>query len=512
MTGHFVNSDSLPGSGRGRLVSSWGISYLWFFLVVAGSAQDSPVASETSTAGESRARSGVVEMKAAMWGEDYQISVHGGEGFSRTMFKSFANELRKDFRWAIYKYRPNEKSTSRNFWAIPIRVDLVGSIDDVYRGRDTLTRLQVLPDDRFHLKVSVRLHDSFEEGSFRLEMIRALVIEQMLMPVATTPSALAVDVVEPPAWIVHGFDQLLEHRDLGSPSGFYEGALRSGQILSPDEIFSLEDPDSLDPLSRAVFRASAAAMVETLLDQPQGDIGLREVLGDLGTRQGATVTALMRQHFPAFREMEQGMEKWWTLQVAALGQQQGFEFMDRDETERWLTEALTVRFDPQLRPPLPEKPKKGLFQRLKSKAQEKKETEAPFTGTIEQWKEFIGRKDAETELARCFSRIQQLKQTGFPLYRPVFDGYEGVIERLIQKRTKDIDARILALADMRAAIFDTLVRSEDYMNYYEATRAPQRSQAFDDYLKLREELERKPPPKRKDRISQYLDALEKEFR
>jgi hypothetical protein len=87
-----------------------------------------------------------------------------------------------------------------------------------------------------------------------------------------------------------------------------------------------------------------------------------------------------------------------------------------------------------------------------------------------------------------------------------------VIERLIQKRPKDIDARLAALEEMRTAVYETLVRTEDYMNFYEATRAPQRSQAFDDYMKLRKELDEKPLPKRDDRITRYLDALEMEFR
>ncbi len=465
-----------------------------------------------ATSGEMESRARIVEMQAATGGVDYQISVHGENPTVRVTFKSYANELRKDFRWSICKYRPGEKSTARNFWAIPIRIELKGRVEDVYKGVDTATQVKILMDGRLYLFVHVRLHDNFEESSFREEMIRALVIEQMLMPVAQNPSALAEGDFEPPAWIVHGFDQLLEHRDAGSPSSFYQGALRSGQILKPDEIFSLKNPDQLDSLSYTVFRASAAAMVETLLDQPQGDIGLREVLGDLGTKPGVAVAPLMRQHFPAFREMEQGMEKWWALQVAALGQQQSFEFMDWEETERWLNEALTIRIDTQNPLPVPEPKKKGLFQKLKHKAEEKKEPIPPFTGMIDQWKEFIGRKEAEMELARCFSRIQQLKQTGFPLYRPVFDGYEGVIERLIQKRTKDIDARLAALEEMRTAVYETLVRTEDYMNFYAATRAPQRSQAFDDYMKLRKELNEKPLPKRDDRITRYLDALEMEFR
>lgn len=463
----------------------------------------------STSVGETESRSGLVEIKASQWGEDYQIRVEGGNPRARVLFKIFANELRDDFRWAIYKYRPGEK-TDRTFWTMPILIELWGDVTDVYRDRDTRLEVKLKPDNRFHIDLAVRIHDGFEEESFRLEMIRALVIEQMLMPAATNPGAFSGEELKPPPWIVHGFDQLIEHRRAGRPSSFYDGALRSGQILDPDELFETESPENLDPLSYAIFRASAAAMIEALLDQPDGDVGIREILADAGMKPDVSVASLMRQHFPAFREMEQGMEKWWVLQVASLGQQQSFEFMDREETERWLTEALTVRFDGNELPELPGKKKTGFFQKLMPKKESPIDRE-PFAGSIDQYQEFMARTNAEEKLGQCFSELQRLKQAGFPLYRPVFEGYELVIERLMQRRMKEIDAQLAALAEMRATIYDTLVRTEDYMNYYEATRAPQRSKAFDDYLKMRKELDSAPPPRRNDRISRYLDALEVEF-
>ena len=82
---------------------------------------------------------------------------------------------------------------------------------------------------------------------------------------------------------------------------------------------------------------------------------------------------LLRQHFPAFREMDEGMEKWWALQVANFGQQQSFEFMEWDETEHWLNEALKLRWRPQDRL-VAENPKPGFFNKLQKKPKQARRT------------------------------------------------------------------------------------------------------------------------------------------
>ena len=49
------------------------------------------------------------------------------------------------------------------------------------------------------------------------------------------------------------------------------------------------------------------------------------------------------------------------------------------------------------------------------------------------------------------------------------------------------------------------------MNYYEATQADGKSEAFENYRETRKKIERRRRPDRKDRISRYLDAIEPEF-
>jgi hypothetical protein len=209
--------------------------------------------------------------------------------------------------------------------------------------------------------------------------------------------------------------------------------------------------------------------------------------------------------------MEEGLGKWWALQLAALGQQQSFEYLDRAETERLLDEALTLRFEATtVAEPVAEK--KGLFDFLKPKPAAPPAPLETFVGPVDQFEQYRTRPGVKDQLAGAFDRIQNLKRVGFPLYRPVFAAYESAILRLSRDDTKDLAAEFAAIAAMRQKIGETLVRAEDSLNHFEATRAPVRSNEFDGYFQMRREFEERPRPKRNDPITRALDALEWEFR
>ncbi|MEM9018820.1 MAG: hypothetical protein AAGC68_17560, partial [Verrucomicrobiota bacterium] len=204
--------------------------------------------------GPKQARSFLEEIGGSEWGVDYQVKVVGESPKARVFFKSFTEELHEDFRWAIFKYRPGEKQPDRNDWAIPIRIELWGDVSDVFRDRDARMGVEVRPDGRFHLWIAARLHDEFIEDAFRLELIRAFVVEQMLAPFTERPSNFPGEDLRPPQWIVHGFDALIEHKRKGRPSTFFAGVIKSGRLLKPEQLFGVEAPESLDPIDDRINR------------------------------------------------------------------------------------------------------------------------------------------------------------------------------------------------------------------------------------------------------------------
>jgi hypothetical protein len=53
-------------------------------------------------------------------------------------------------------------------------------------------------------------------------------------------------------------------------------------------------------------------------------------------------------------------------------------------------------------------------------------------------------------------------------------------------------------------------RARDYLDWFEITRARETSGAFDDYLRLKERLKSN-PLRRKDKVSDYLDRMDRLF-
>ena len=473
--------------------------------VLPGKAQ--PESPGGARAGTARTTPAGGSVSTDAWGTDYQIEVFGGTPKARVEFLTFSRDLRDRLRWLIYRYRPGERS-DRDQWAIPIRIDLWGHPDDVFTRKEARTGVKIRPDDRFEIWVAARLHDRFREEAFRVALVRGLLVEQMLSPYAGDASSFPVEeFTPPPPWLVLGFDQLLLHKRAGRPSAAYSGVLRSGQILSPEEIFTREDVDDLDPISLTIFRMSSAALVEALLDQPRGDQGVRDLLADLSTASPDTVPGLLRQYFPAFREIDEGIRKWWTLQVADLGQTHRFEFMDRAETERWLSEALMIRFVEGEEVGASRAGRAPWIKRLIGK-KGTVEVEEGFEGYLSDYEDFLDRPGSDVKLAEAFSRLQALKMTAFPLYRNLIDRYCEIIRKLIKGQTLGIAEELAELEKRRETIGATLVRVEDYLNYYEATQSPFRSREFDEYRKIREELERRRPPAADDPISRFMDWIE----
>ncbi len=478
-----------------------------FSALDSGFSQETPTnpAEIDTSLGKSDSRVSVSDLREREISENFQISVKGENSMIRSMFSAFARDIRRDFRSKL-QLRPID-------WTIPIHVELYGNPREVYFGEPVRVFSRLYENDRFRITVQVKIHDRFEEKDFTNGLLEALILDQILQSHSKAPAVVANRNVEVPQWLVHGFSQSMEHRKKGSSSAFYAGFLKSNQLLGTEKIFALKDTESLNPVSLAIFRASSAALVETLLDQPGGHLTLRKVLGDLAVRDNPNLDALLRQHFPNFREMESGVEKWWALQLATLAQQQSFEYFSPEETEARLDRALQISFEEKAQQEAKEE-RKGIFGKLKLKVGRKNESEGlpSFEGTLEQYPEFGSRKDLREGLLQNYNELQTLLAYGFPLYRPLITRYIAAFEKIASGKTKDLAIELRELQELRTKIRDTMVRTRDFMNYYEATAAPQKSEAFDNYMKLRRSIENAPPPRRNDRITEYLDDLEIEFR
>lgn len=391
-------------------------------------------------------------------------------------------------------------------WEYPIEIETQGSLGDAgVTGRTVATRIDLMEGGKFVLRLYVKLSDEFSRQQFSREILRLLLLERMLRK-QQGADKLAGKRLETPDWILSGMNALMDYRRQGRPSDLYSGIVKSRQLLSVDEILTV-DPGKLDSLSRASYEASAAALLSALFDQPDGVASFRGLLSKLILFEG-DAQLLLKEEFPGLRGDEKSVDKWWALQVATMGELQAMEYLDAAETDRRLEQALMVSF-PVSKKEDNEKKGGGFFGKLLPFGKNK---EPEFTnGRIHDFEQFYKRKDSEEVLERNQLKLRALKFHSFPLYTPVIARYEEVVARLMKGKRRDVEEDLREIDAERARIGVAMERVVDYLNYYEATQLEQPGQEFEKYHQTMGNMRQQKPPPRPDRISKYLDTMEAEF-
>lgn len=134
----------------------------------------------------------------------------------------------------------------------------------------------------------------------------------------------------------------------------------------------------------------------------------------------------------------------------------------------------------------------------------------PVVLPLEEYQQVLKRPDHAAIFQRSASDLIALQTRVGVLFRPVVDGYLAVVLDLHQGKTKDVDKRLAALHEFALIAYQKSIAVRDYLDWFEASETDRLSGKFDDFLNLPKIIDQELPP-RTDPISQYLDAIDKEF-
>ena len=107
--------------------------------------------------------------------------------------------------------------------------------------------------------------------------------------------------------------------------------------------------------------------------------------------------------------------------------------------------------------------------------------------------------------------MSRLSYRCFPSYRAILNEYQQILRDLVAGKTGEIEKRVSDLAEQRRIRVERATRARDYMDFIEISQARELSGEFDDYLRLKKELELRPRPERHDRVTQTLDTMQKAY-
>lgn len=285
----------------------------------------------------------------------------------------------------------------------------------------------------------------------------------------------------PPTWLVEGGWQEAAARTVGISPGLFETLVASGPPPA-FESFVRKRPESMDPTSRALYRAQAMGLLRALLNSENGRTRFAKFLSGIhATRQDDPRAVL--DAFPEFAEDPAQLSKLWTLAIARASAKDRVEPLSAKETQTRLGVILaTIR--------IPE----GV----------KVRDDTPMEGPAAM--PWLSRSESGRFILRRISEnLLRLEAQAHPLYRPIVEEYRSVSAALADKKRRDAEKRIAAAGELFIALNERTGAVADYLNWFEATQMDTPSEAFSE-LPGESPLVAAPP--RRDPISVALDSAE----
>jgi len=438
-----------------------------------------------------------------------QFVIHGKDGHTRGAFCVFCEEVKDELL---------ELLGQADRWRSPIVLQLKGHTSDL--AQDALIRPKIysLVGGGFRIQADVKISSGFTAELLRDEVIRLLLAELILRPHPKVNLKGQKSVL--PEWLRVGVIEAIEYRRKGRPTSLYASIVNSENIVSlTDVIFAGES--GKNSISSEIYRASCCCLVIALLDQDTGPIKMARMIADLAAFRGSS-KILIEKHFPGIGKSGNGLERWWSLELAEMAQPTVKDILDPLESEQALEASLKVRYVPskgniRSTRSTRQRPHRILgFIRPRKKASVEEEKVAPEDANfvrvdISEYRRFIDHPGRADLLDDIEVKLLHLSYRAFPLHRPMIQDYQVILALLAKGKTSGVDEKLAALSAARAELAGLAGKATDYINWYEATQVERRSGAFSDYKRAFEDLHRPLPPRR-DSLSKYLDQLDKEFR
>jgi hypothetical protein len=308
-------------------------------------------------------------------------------------------------------------------------------------------------------------------------LLRAILVEMMYRDRGNI--AAGAPYVTPPDWLVEGVLALQPGRGSDDDAELLHTIVASKKIPPLEDIVR-QRRAHLDAPSRQLHAAYSRALVQLLLDTPDGRNRLARLVTDLPDAPNDAVADL-RAHFPETLGRSSG--KWWALSVAQLSAMNRYETLSAAETSARLDRIL----------------------RFSISTPDGRSRDYSL-GEYNAFRKLPGCRDT---LRRVSQQLLLLGARAHPSYRAIVQKEYEVAELLTRGKTRRVPERLNWVASHRALIDQQATEIDDYLNWYEATQSKTISGTFSQILEPTAALE-EALPRRRDPISVYLDSIEME--
>jgi len=391
----------------------------------------------------------------------HQFIIYGADVVSRGGVSDLAEQTKTNLLALLRQ---------RDGWKIPIVIDLQlrqANLPEIPPAELQFSQTGFGPKLQLNLTIAQNLDASLMER----ELLRTILLEMVYRNQPDIAPGTAL--IQPPDWLLEGVLA-------GSPGR--DRRLLVEALSAVDKALSLEEflgkrPELLDSAARLLYRAYSFALVQLLIDGPDGRARLSRYIGNLSNASNDPLNDLKVQ-FPV---LANDLEKNWRFALARLRGAENYQLLTFAESQRRLDELLRVQVS--------------------------------GTSKLTDFGSFVQQKPSVTEKAALKQSSQALLLfigQANPVLRPVVREYQQIAMLLARGKRRGVAKRLARLQATREKLAARMNDIDDYMNWFEATQMESGSGNFTDYLKAADQSLRS-APRRRDPLSVYLDSLADQF-
>jgi hypothetical protein len=363
------------------------------------------------------------------------------------------------------------------------RIPIVVTIEPGEAPTPARVQLAQTPDGPT-IQIKVKIGSDPAAVHLEKQIVRALLLDFMYRD-RPQPNAGAL-YAEAPWWVVSGIIESNRKRGEGVETDLFRRLIDTNK-LPPIAVFVTGHGDELGPTAEAFDSACAMALIQLLLEQPEGKSRLARLVRGWPDSYDNPIAALNRA-FPQLGDGPSGLQKWWTVNLARFAASNRYRGLSSEDTERQLAQLL--EFDVTT---------------------DKSGTREHFT--LGQFRDYIKMPGVREIMQQQREEVLKLGSQANALLLPVVQGYEQIFFLLGRGKTRGIAERIHQIETYRNTVLHRKSEIADFLNWFEATQLGMRSDAFDSYLQAAQTIERdRSPTAASVEIAKYLDLLQEEFK
>ncbi len=407
-------------------------------------------------------------------GVNKQFSVQGESLHLNKSVSALCDEMSKGVYGLL-----GEKLPESGFY--PIRV-LLYSKGNVQKQKIFKTLVTQIEGGGFKIELVVDIRERIDRSDLEAGVMQAIVMERTLR---TDPTLNEESVVDVPRWVSDGLLGALRWKEGARNRGMFEVLTRRPDLFPVGKLFTTKQQDiqAMGETVRALYEASATAMVMSLARQKDGKAGLSKMLSEVAVFEGEP-EELMRKNFPAMNVGKRGLQKLWNLQLAEMSVPRLIDTKTLIATEDKLREAL-------------------FFSLIGKDRLERRVAIKDFDVLAA-----MGKQERVRITMRLRQELVQLSYRAYPDYQPILAEYGFILTSLARGQMDSVAVRLENLAEVRQIMYVKGQRARDVLDWYQLSQARNLKGDFTGYQRLLERMKREKKIGEGNGVSSYVNQVQ----